>query len=68
MRRQQDGAAVGRVPVDLGPDRAAGLDIQPGRGLVEKEGGRVAGEGERDCKPTPLAARKAARLLGIYRY
>src|SRR5689334_9494469 len=62
MGRQEDGSAVRAVVLDLCPDRAAGLDIQARRRLVEEDRVRLAGERERDRKPPPLSAREPSRL------
>src|SRR4051812_33041030 len=58
MRREQDRAAIRPEPLEHVPELPAGLRVQTGRGLVEKEQIRIACERARDREPLLLPARQ----------
>src|SRR5262249_7476386 len=61
VRGQQDRQALaGCQPLDLEPERGAGLRVEPRRRLVEEEDARPGDEAERDVQPAAHPARVAA--------
>ena len=60
MRGEQDGFAAGGEAADLGPEAAAGFDVEADGGLVEEDDVGIAGESEGEkrrcfCPPESLA-------------
>ena len=63
LRGEEDGDAVLlRETPDLGPERGAGLRVEPGRRLVEEEDARAVDEREREVEAPLHPARVRAHL------